>query len=533
MAAGWRGSRRGIGLGLSGLTLLLAAATVGVPVAQPSGADDGAARSSAALVVTDKGTLSGAVGTRMRSFLGIPYARAPVGGLRWRAPEPHSPWKGIRNATAFRSSCPQSASLFGQQSTDEDCLFLNVFTPLVANGGTRFPVMVWIHGGGLVQGESSDYLPVGLVARKVVVVTVNYRLGVLGFLSHPALSSESPDHASGNYGLLDQQLALKWVRQNIGHFGGDPRNVTLFGESAGGLSVHVQLASPSARGLFQRAIIESGSYAGSQPSLAAAGEAGTAFAARVGCGAQTAACLRRVPVATLLSSQPFFDTTPVLDGHVLVRSITDSFTSGRINRVPVIEGSNHDEFRFFLATDELAGRGPLTASGYKTAIAATLALTPSAARNVAARYPLDSYPSPSIALAAAVTDATFACRARAAVQVLSRYVPTYQYEFNDEHAPRFFPGPPASFPLGAYHAAELPYLFALRGRSSLLVGDHERLANSMLDLWTTFAKTGSPGGDWPRYSPASHETESLAPEQPVVETGFAVDHQCAFWSTAR
>ena len=460
----------------------------------------------------------------MRRFLGIPYAAPPVGDLRWRPPLPHPAWTGVRSASAFGSSCPQSALIFGQQSTNEDCLFLNVFAPV---GATADPVMVWIHGGGLVSGESTDYLPEGLVARNVVVVTLNYRLGVLGFLAHPALAAESAEHASGNYGLMDQQLALRWVRQNIARFGGDPRRVTIFGESAGGLSVHAQLASPRARGLFQRAIVESGGYAGSQPSLTAAEAAGRAFAAEAGCSAQTAACLRRVPVAALLARQPSLDVTPVIDGKVLTRPITQAFTSGRFNRVPVIEGSNHDELRFFLALNMGAA---LSAARYRSEIASTLEVTPAVAATVAANYPPAKYGSPTLALGAVGTDALFACRARAAVQALSRYVPAYQYEFNDAGAPFFFSAARPSFPTGAFHAAELQYLFTLRGRPSRLAGDHEALAEAMQDLWTTFARTGDPGSGWPRFSAATGVAESLAPPRPATETGFAKDHQCAFWS---
>ena len=506
---------KGAGVVVLAVALLACAAAAGTPPSRGT------------LVVAVQGAIRGTVRGTTRSFLGIPYAAPPVGDLRWRPPRAHPAWTGIRQATAFGSSCPQSASVFGQQSTDENCLFLNVFAPVGGNGD---PVMVWIHGGGLVSGESSDYVPDQLVARNVVVVTVNYRLGVLGFLAHPSLTAESSQHASGDYGLLDQQQALRWVRQNIGRFGGDPRNVTIFGESAGGLSVHAQLASPTARGLFQRAIVESGGYAGSQPSLADAEASGRAFATRVGCRTQTAACLRHVSVAALLANQPFLDVTPVVDGSVLTRSITAAFTSGRFNRVPVIEGSNHDEFRFFLAVNRPAGGAPLTPAGYRAAIAATLEYTSADADAVAAHYPLAAYPSPTLALGAVGTDALFSCRARAAAQALSRFVPTYQYEFNDRGAPFFFQVPHPSFPTGAYHAAELQYLFTLRGLPSRLSGGHEKLAQAMLDLWTAFARSGFPGAGWPRYSRATGVAESLVPPQPTIETGFAKDHQCAFWS---
>ncbi len=529
MVGGQREGRRArIACSFAAVALLTGAAAADGSSAPSSVREESGVLPAATVVVTGGGAVRGSVDDGMRMFLGMPYAAAPVGGLRWRPPRPHPAWSGIRDATAFRSACPQVPSLYWHGSTNEDCLFLNVFTPLAASAGRSYPVMVWIHGGGLVSGESSVFLPSGLVARKVIVVSVNYRLGVLGFLATPALSAESRYRASGNYGLLDQQLALSWVRQNIGRFGGDPHNVTLFGESAGGLSVHAQLASPTARGLFQRAVVESGGYAGSQPPLPAAEAVGRAFAARLGCGATDAGCLRRIPVATLLANGAFFDPTPIVDGRVLTRPLTAAFTSGRFNRVPVIEGSNHDEFRFFLAAEAPAAAGS-TAAGYRAAIARTLEVTPSVAARIAARYPLHGYPSSAVALAAAATDAVYACRAHAAVQALSRFVPTYQYEFNDEFAPRFFPGPPSRFPLGAYHTAELGYLFVLRGYPSVLTGGHEKLARAMLDRWTTFAKTGDPGPGWPRSSSATNAVESLAPPRPSTETGFAVAHSCAFW----
>ena len=514
------------GVAAAAAALLAAGAFAHGSIAQPSKHE----RAAPTVVVTTDGAVRGAVRAGMRSFLGIPYAAAPVGGLRWRPPRPHPAWTGVRAARAFGSPCPQAASLWWRPSTNEDCLFLNVFTPSTLAGGKGDPVMVWLHGGGLIEGEASNFLPVGLVARKVVVVTLNYRLGVLGFLAAPALTAESAAHASGNYGLLDQQAALRWVRRNIGRFDGDPSRVTLFGQSAGGLSVHAQLASPSAKGLFQAAVVQSGGYGGSQPSLSAAEALGSAFAARLGCGAADASCLRRVSVAALLGNQPFFEPTPVVDGKVLTRTITRAFATGRFNHVPVIEGSNHDEVRFFLAPNAPEGGWPRTGAGYRAALADTLEVAPATAARIAARYPLSGYPSSGIALSAVATDADYACPARAAAQALSRYVPTYQYEFNDEGAPRDFPGPPARFPLGAYHTAELAYLFTLRGVPALPSGGPEELSRAMLDLWTTFAATGQPGLSWPRYSSATDESESLAPPAPVTEAGFAADHQCAFWS---
>ncbi|HEX9489274.1 MAG TPA: carboxylesterase family protein, partial [Stellaceae bacterium] len=241
------------------------------------------------VVMTHDGPVKGLSAPTMREFLGIPYAAAPVGDLRWRPPQPHARWSAPRDATHFASHCAQNASPFGAASVSEDCLYLNVYTP--DDGRDDHPVMVWIHGGALVVGESDDYNPVRMVEQgDVVVVTINYRLGLLGYMAHPALSAESVEHISGNYGLMDQQFALEWVQRNIGRFGGDRDRVTLFGESAGGLSTLSNVASPRAAGLFQRAIVESGAYALHLPSLAIAEAQGSAVATSLGCS--TAACLR-------------------------------------------------------------------------------------------------------------------------------------------------------------------------------------------------------------------------------------------------
>jgi para-nitrobenzyl esterase len=221
------------------------------PVARQTGG-------SGPVVRTSDGAVRGLANGAVDEFLGIPYAAPPVGALRWRPPQPAARWFGVRDATQFGPHCPQLASPFGQASTSENCLFLNAVTPSWRPPRRRTPVMVWIHGGALVTGESDDYLPTKLVQDGVTVVTINYRLGALGFLAHPALADAKGQ--SGDYGLMDQQAALRWVQRNIAGFGGDPRNVTVFGESAGGLSTLSQLASPQARGLFEKAIVESGSY---------------------------------------------------------------------------------------------------------------------------------------------------------------------------------------------------------------------------------------------------------------------------------
>jgi para-nitrobenzyl esterase len=487
------------------------------------------------VVVTSNGAVRGMTAGSTDEFLGIPYAAPPVGQLRWRPPQPGPSWHGIRDATAFAPHCAQPGTQFGVASTAEDCLYLNVFRPARARpGGVRgLPVMVWIHGGGLVTGESDDFGPAGLVSRGVIVVTINYRLGALGFLAHPALASY-PGGPSGNYGLMDQQAALRWVRRDIGRFGGNPRDVTIFGESAGGLSVLSQLASPGARGLFARAIAESGAYNLDQPSLSTAESAGEAFATQAGCASQTAACLRSLPVTTILANESQGPGFPDVDGRVLTQTLRAAFASGQFNRVPVINGTNHDEQRLFAGQAELAGQ-PVTAANYVDSLASTFGISTGIAAVIAAQYPLSAYPSAPVAFSAAVTDAFYACPALTTDNLLSAYVPTFAYEFNDENAPEIFL-PPVSFPYGAAHASELQYLFSLPGAPfpSPLSPQQQQLAAAMKQYWTSFAGRGVPfspaGPAWPRFDATSQRMQSLIPPQPQTEAGFATGHHCAFWA---
>jgi para-nitrobenzyl esterase len=503
-------------------TVAVVAATLfGLAVVPASGAPP-----AGPVAVTSQGALRGTQVGGFDEFLGVPYAAPPVGALRWQAPRPAARWSGVRAATAFAPHCAQPATPFGQASMSEDCLYLNVFAPAGRSAGRR-PVMVWIHGGALVTGESDDYDPTALVRDGVVVVTLNYRLGAFGFLAHPALVTR-PGGPSGNYGLMDQQAALRWVRREIGAFGGDASDVTVFGESAGGLSTLSQLASPGAHGLFARALVESGAYDAHQESLAEAEAAGTAFATGAGCTDQTAACLRGLPVSTILANENSSGYRPDVDGQVLVRPLDTAFATGQFNRVPVVDGSNHDEWRLFAAQQELAGN-PVTAANYLGFIVGVLGVSPDVAATIAGRYPLSAYPSPPVALSALVTDATFACPALTLDKSLARWVPTFAYEFNDENAPPFLL-PPVSFPYGAAHAFELQYLFNLPGDLS---APQLRLADAMRRYWTGFAARGFPATRGVPFWPSFNGTgliQSLVPPRPRPETGFAADHQCAFWS---
>jgi para-nitrobenzyl esterase len=469
----------------------------------------------------------------------IPYAAPPVGALRWQPPRPAARWGGVRQAASYAPHCPQPPSGFGVASTSENCLYLNVFSPARGAGG-NLPVMVWLHGGSFLVGESDDYNPAALVRDGVIVVTVNYRIGALGFLADAALAGR-PGGATGDYGLEDQQAALRWVQRNIGRFGGDPRNVTLDGESVGGVSTLAQLVSPAARGLFQRAIVESGTYNLTQQSLATAEAAGGTFAAKVGCavnggastGASTGACLRALPVSAIVDREDFSGYTPDVDGSVLPESVKAALASGRFSHVPVIIGTNHDEWRLFVAMARLHGGPPVNPANYQAMIAATLSVPSAAAAAIAAEYPLSGYSSPSAALGAVGTDAIFACPALTAEESLSRYVPVYAYEFNDENAPERYLAP-AGFPYGAAHESEVQYLFELSNTPypGPLTAPQQGLATVMKQYWTTFARTGAPGDRWARFTGSGQRMLSLVPSGPEAESGYAAEHHCSFWASA-
>ena len=319
-------------------------------------------------VRTESGVVRGVHTGSVDAFLGIPYAAPPVGELRWLPPRPYGAWQGVLEAFEFGSECAQPGAAPGQTAGSENCLFLNVYRPhAVADtpAPRPLPVMVWIHGGGLtVLSGAFEHPPALLEDGNVVVVSMNYRLGVLGFFAHPAIDAEG--HLNANYGLMDQQFAMQWVRRNIAAFGGDPRRITIFGTSAGALSVYSHLTSPTAADLFQRAIAQSGSYKGlvsyekSIVPLAEAEIAGVALADRLDCS--SASCLRAVPIASLVAQQPVGNSYPIIDGAVLTQRPQAAFASGQFNRVPVIAGTSHDDYRFVVAIDYDFGPGPLTAN---------------------------------------------------------------------------------------------------------------------------------------------------------------------------
>jgi len=498
-------------------TLLVMAASVNAQ-ARPSGPDD---RRS---VRIDQGVLRGQVVSGVRQFLGIPYAAPPVGDRRWTAPQEAPGWRGVRDATRFAPHCAQRATAFGVASTSEDCLYLNVYTPTRQTPHLA-PVIVWIHGGSLVTGESDDYDPRGLVDEGALVVTVNYRLGALGFLTTSTLAGEDGGRA-GNYGLMDQQQALRWVQHNIERFGGDPHNVTIAGESAGGLSVLSHITSPAAKGLFHRAIVQSGMYAHNQGTQAEAEQTGATFATAVGCPDQDTTCLRDVPVADLLAAQAT-GYVPHVDGRIVPRTIDEALTTGRFNRVPVLNGSNHDEWRLIVAIVNILSGNPVTPENYKD----QFGVGPVIAELIAAEYPLSDYDSPALAVGAVGTDFTYACSALSANRRFAQHVATYAYEFNDPQAPQvYLPSAGDDFPYGSAHASELQYLFGMSNVAypATLDRRQQRLADPMQRSWVRFARTGAPG--WPRFTARTEQVRNLAPSGPAVTRDFDAQHHCGFWA---
>lgn len=470
-------------------------------------------------------------------YNGIPYAAPPVGGLRWKAPQPAKPWTGVRESK-LGNPCPQQANPEAPNgSSTEDCLYVNVTTPAKPSTKPR-GVVVWIPGGGFFIGTGNSYEASKLAARgDVVVVTVNYRLGIFGNFGYPGLPG------SGTYGIQDQQAALRWVQRNARAFGGDPRNVTVAGESAGGMSVCAQLTSPTSTGLFAKAIMQSGSCAfnwadnSQYPGQAADSpwipastvqvngkEWAADNKAKLACrpGQSMLDCLRAAKSDVLVQDTLNFTQVGYGGTAVVPLSPARALKAGLFHHVPIISGNNHDEANAWLAAFRDIKDYPQLVKNMVGA---------KQAPQVLQHYPQARYESPGAAWGAVTTDRIWSCTQVATDQQAAGKVPVYTYEFADKHSPLAAPG------LGAAHAMELPYLFLLPGGVALPMSPtQQKLSNQMIDYWTAFARTGNPNGpDRPQWSPTGTQAVkglSLAPTDQggIRPVNLTAEHQCGFWA---
>jgi para-nitrobenzyl esterase len=467
-------------------------------------------------VKTDKGKVGGAYTSDQKvvAFKGIPFAAPPVGNLRWQPPQPAAEWKGVRAAKEFSSHCVQTGGypdmVFHDPGPSEDCLTLNVWTPANAKKGS-LPVMVWIYGGGFVTGGTSENRQDGqfLAHRNVVVVSMNYRLGIFGFFVHPELTAESPHHASGNYGLMDQTAALEWVKRNIADFGGDPANITIFGESAGSFAVSSQMASPLAKDLFTKAIGESGGAfysAGLGYESREEREVRDSEFAQKAYGTSKLADLRKLSIDEILKGvtaktmppPPHFG--PDVDGYFLPDTVPNIYAAGKQAHIPVLAGWNADEMRLAVI---FANPKPTAASFTAQAQAEFGADAP----KFLAAYPASTDAEAIVSAGDYAGDRfiAFSTWRWLEAQVATGGKPVYRYFFNlpspgDKNHPVV---------MGAFHSDDIEYVFGtLDSRPEATWRPEDRkLSEQMGQYWTNFARTGDPnGGDlpkWPTYnSPA-------------------------------
>lgn len=515
--------------------LLVGMAVLGVALAA-------AAADTTPLVQTKDGPVQGVVRDGMRVFTGIPFAAPPVGPLRFRPPQPVAKWTETLVATRPIPNCIQfsegggGSGGAGRPQQSEDCLYLNIFAPVSATLAKPLPVMVWIFGGGLVGGSPQGFDGSQLARNGVLVVTINFRLGVLGMMMDESL--DEPNDLSGNYILRDQQAALRWVQRNIAAFGGDPGNVTLFGQSSGASTILMQVVSPTARGLFHKAIVESsGGGTVYQRQVIQAG-VGKELIKQVGCANRpdVAACLRAAPVPTFVNAKITMSGSGehaaealglVIDEKFLPMDSIDAFKSGQFNRVPVLQGTNLNEGAAWVSGQERRLGRPLIESDLPAL--GRQEYFGAGSDKVLAAYPASRYPFVDIALMNAVTDFRQACPTDVARLALAKYVPVYGYEVTEPDPAQQPPDKNiTNIPNTPRHGTELAYVF---GRNGAVQADRAAALSARFQrYWTNFAKYGTPdptGREWPRFT-VQHPVVIGMEEPPRLSTDFALRHNCAF-----
>jgi para-nitrobenzyl esterase len=475
------------------------------------------------VVQVEGGLIAGTQADGVTRFLGVPYAAPPVGDLRWRSPQPPQPWTATRQAREFSPVCRQTVSWVSEPQS-EDCLYLNIWAP---TGARKLPVMVWIHGGGFFGGSGSQGGADGnrLTRKGVIVVTLNYRLGIFGFFSHPELSTESPAKASGNQGLLDQVAALQWVQRNIAAFGGDPGRVTVMGESAGAVSVAMLVASPLAKGLFQRAIAQSGNDGlpldpseNSMYDRARAEAEGTAFAQ--GLSGASLSDLRAIDADTLIRKD--WKLRTIVDNHLLREDMETTYRNHRQNDVPILVGWNADEGKDL--APEILATSEFTAARHDSLLARLLGHAPSA--KVLADYPAATDAEAQASIFHFMSDYWGWRMWRwADLQAKARASKPYVYYF--VHSPAE-PPTPCNYGCKAGHGAEIPFVFDHLDQDPRAWSSADRqLSRELVGYWTNFAKTGDPNGKglpvWPAFDGAKDNVMRLGTPAEIRERGALPD----------
>ena len=533
-----------------------ALSTIGCAADETTGTDGerGSGSPRGLTVGTTEGPVEGVEDDGVYVFRGVPYAAPPIGDLRWKPPGAAIPRDEVFLADEFGHACVQILPFLGATG-DEDCLVLNIATP---SSGNDLPVLFWIHGGGFALGEGAQADGGTLgdeIARETgsVVVSINYRLGPFGFLAHSTLREESPDDASGNYGLMDQTAALEWARDNIAGFGGDPNNVTIFGESAGAFSVCSHLTSAMSAGLFHKAIAQSGNCFRPWPSAAGAEAHGDTFAEKIGCAEEddVLACMRGKSDTEVLEAFPsgpsfgFADLEgtgatwwPILDGLFFTVQSAESIASGNFNKVPTIVGFTKDEAQLFTWLTEVDAENPIpiTDDNYDDFLSRLLGGDADLVAQARAQYPPESHAAPAQALGAFTTDTTFRCPARDEAALLAEHVTTYLYQFEYTGAGYQLDAlhMRPDYGLGAFHSGDIQYVFGVPASllaSEFTPGVHEDLWRTMMGYWARFAATGDPNGDeapnWPEWN--QDDDEYLAFDATTASSTGAGATECEFW----